>query len=58
MHSPEREAELIDEVRADASDAGLDPAYMEAIMRVVLEYSKTAQAQAAEAAREIDGTGG
>jgi hypothetical protein len=31
---------------------------MEAIMRVVLEYSKTAQAQAADATREIDGTGG
>jgi chorismate mutase len=58
MHSPEREAELIDEVRADASDAGLDPAYMEAIMRVVLDYSKTAQTQAADAAREIDGSGG
>jgi 3-deoxy-7-phosphoheptulonate synthase len=57
MHSPEREAELIEEVRADATDAGLDPAYMEAIMRVVLDHSKTAQS-AAIAMTPLDGEDG
>ncbi len=54
MHSPEREQELIDEVRADAVAAGLDPEYMDAVMRVILDYSKAAQSSAAEAARATD----
>lgn len=51
MHSPDREAELIEEVRADAAGIGLDPDYMEAIMHVILDHSKAAQAAAAEQAR-------
>ena len=54
MHSPERETEVIDEVRTDATEAGLDPDYMEAIMRVILEHSKTAQLEAARARDEIN----
>jgi 3-deoxy-7-phosphoheptulonate synthase len=57
MHSPEREAELIDEVRADAAEAGLDPAYMEAIMRVVLDHSKAAQSAAADVASQAEENG-
>lgn len=50
MHSPDREAELINEVRADAEAIGLEPDYMEAVMRVILEHSKAAQERAAAAA--------
>ena len=47
MESPSREAELIAEARADAEAIGLDPGYVEDVMRVVLEHSKAAQQRAA-----------
>ncbi len=47
MESPDREAELIAEARGDAVAIGLDPDYIEDVMRVVLRYSKAAQADAA-----------
>jgi 3-deoxy-7-phosphoheptulonate synthase/chorismate mutase-like protein len=43
MESPSREAELVAEARADAEGLGLDPDYIEDVMRVVLRYSKDAQ---------------
>jgi 3-deoxy-7-phosphoheptulonate synthase len=43
MESPSREAELIAEARQDAEAMGLEPDYIEDIMRVVLRHSKTAQ---------------
>ncbi|MCZ7534006.1 MAG: chorismate mutase [Acidimicrobiia bacterium] len=43
MESPDREAELMAEARSDAMAIGLDPDYIEAVMRVVLSYSKAAQ---------------
>jgi chorismate mutase/prephenate dehydrogenase len=46
LESPAREAELIDEARADAVQVGLDPDYIEEVMRVVLRHSKLAQAVA------------
>jgi 3-deoxy-7-phosphoheptulonate synthase len=46
MESPSREAELIDEARVDAEAIGLDPDYIEDIMRVVLKHSKAAQQKA------------
>jgi len=48
LHSPDREAELIDEVRRDASANGLAPDYAEELMRVILKHSKDAQAAAVE----------
>ena len=51
MHSPDREAELVEEVRTDAAAIGLDPDYMEAVMRVILDHSKAAQAAAAAGRR-------
>lgn len=47
MESPGREAELIAEVREDAVGIGLDPDYIEDVMRVVLRHSKIAQEGAA-----------
>jgi len=46
LESPARESELIDEARADAVQVGLDPDYIEEVMRVVLRHSKLAQAVA------------
>jgi chorismate mutase-like protein len=48
MESPSREAELIAEARSDAEAIGLDPDYIEDLMRVVLEHSKAAQERASE----------
>ena len=49
MESPNREAELIAEARADAAAIGLDPDYIEDVMSVVLQHSKAAQQRASEA---------
>jgi chorismate mutase-like protein len=43
LESPDREVELIEEARADASEIGLDPDYIEDVMRIVLRHSKIAQ---------------
>lgn len=48
LHSPDREAELIEEVRRDAADIGLTPDYAEELMRVILKHSKDAQASAVD----------
>jgi chorismate mutase-like protein len=48
MESPDREVELIVEARGDAVALGLDPDYIEDIMRVVLRHSKAAQKRAAQ----------
>lgn len=48
LESPGREAELIEEARTDAAEVGLDPDYIEDVMRVVLRHSKVAQRLAAE----------
>ncbi|KAA3636650.1 MAG: 3-deoxy-7-phosphoheptulonate synthase [Armatimonadetes bacterium] len=47
MESSDREAELIAEARSDALAIGLDPDYIEDVMRVVLAHSKAAQEAAA-----------
>lgn len=46
LRSPDREAELLDEAAADAEELGIDPAYVRAIMKVVLEHSRDAQERA------------
>ncbi|MGI9586051.1 MAG: chorismate mutase [Acidimicrobiia bacterium] len=43
LYSEEREAELLQKFRHDAVGLGLDPDYIEDLMRVVLEYSRAAQ---------------
>jgi 3-deoxy-7-phosphoheptulonate synthase len=43
MRSPDREEELILEARRDAAAEGIDPGYVEALMRLVLEHSRSAQ---------------
>lgn len=48
LESPEREVELINEARADALEIGLDPDYIEEVMRVVLRHSKIAQRRATD----------
>jgi 3-deoxy-7-phosphoheptulonate synthase len=48
MESPNREAELIAEARQDATAIGLDPEYVEDLMRLILKHSKAAQQRASE----------
>ncbi len=43
LYSEEREAELLETFRRDASRMDLDPDYVEELMRVVLEHSRAAQ---------------
>jgi chorismate mutase/prephenate dehydrogenase len=43
LYSKEREAELLNKFRADATLMNLDPDYIEELMRVVLEHSRAAQ---------------
>jgi 3-deoxy-7-phosphoheptulonate synthase len=43
IYAPDREAELIAEVRDDAVVLGVDPDYAEELMEVVLRHSKVAQ---------------
>lgn len=46
MRSEDREAELIEEAKADARSLGVDPAYAAELMTVVLDHSRRAQAAA------------
>ena len=46
LRSPLREAELIEEARDDAGALGIEPQYIEDLMKVVLEYSRSAQREA------------
>jgi 3-deoxy-7-phosphoheptulonate synthase len=46
MRSPDREAELIAEMRDDAVAVGMDPMYAEELMNVVLRHSRAAQVAA------------
>jgi 3-deoxy-7-phosphoheptulonate synthase len=46
MRSPDREEELIQEAREDAALEGIDPSYVEELMRLVLEHSRAAQQRA------------
>jgi len=55
LRSPEREAELIAEARMDASAAGIDPAYAEELMALVLDHSRAAQEAAVD--KETPATG-
>jgi 3-deoxy-7-phosphoheptulonate synthase len=48
LHSPDREAELITEVRADAEAVGMDPDYAEEVMTVILKHSRAAQTAAVD----------
>lgn len=48
MVSPSREDELVAEARDDAEAIGLDPDYIEDVMRVVLKHSKQAQKRYAD----------
>ena len=43
LRSPEREAELIAEMREDAEAIGMDPDYAQELMEVVLRHSRAAQ---------------
>ena len=43
LYSEERESELLQKFRTDAVRMGLDPDYIEELMRVVLEHSRAAQ---------------
>ena len=43
LRSPDREAELIAEARADAIQVGIDPDYAEELMTLVLHHSRVAQ---------------
>jgi 3-deoxy-7-phosphoheptulonate synthase len=43
LRSPAREDELINEARDDARQLGIDPQYVEELMRVVLDHSRSAQ---------------
>lgn len=46
IRSPDREAELVAEARQDAVAAGVDPDYVEELMRLVLRHSRIAQTAA------------
>ncbi|MEN8234907.1 MAG: 3-deoxy-7-phosphoheptulonate synthase [Actinomycetota bacterium] len=46
MRSPDREAELIAEMRADAEAVGMDPDYAQELMELVLKHSRAAQQRA------------
>ena len=54
MRSPDREAELIEEARGDAVALGVDPDYVESLMTVVLDHSRTAQQAAIDADKNRD----
>ena len=43
LYSEEREAELLETFRRDATRMDLDPDYVEELMAVVLEHSRAAQ---------------
>jgi chorismate mutase len=46
MRSPDREAELIAEMREEAEDDGMDPDYAQELIEVVLRHSRAAQRRA------------
>ena len=46
MRSPEREAELIAEMREEATDGGMEPDYAQELVEVVLRHSRAAQRRA------------
>jgi len=46
MRSPEREAELIAEMREEATGGGMDPDYAQELIEVVLRHSRAAQRRA------------
>jgi 3-deoxy-7-phosphoheptulonate synthase len=48
MRSPDREEELIAEARDDAAEAGVDPDYVDELMRLVLRHSRAAQRAAVD----------
>jgi chorismate mutase len=48
IRSPQREAELLAEVRADAESLSMDPDYAQELMEVVLRHSRAAQRRALE----------
>ena len=48
IRSPQREAELLAEVRADAESLDMDPDYAQELMEVVLRHSRAAQRRALE----------
>lgn len=54
MRSPDREAELIAEMREDAEAVDMDPAYAEELMELVLRHSRAAQAAAVRRDDEMD----
>lgn len=54
MRSPDREAELIAEVRGDAESVGMDPSYAQELMEVVLRHSRAAQAAAVGRTQKAD----
>lgn len=43
LYSEDREAELLETFRRDATRLDLDPDYVEEFMRVILEHSRAAQ---------------
>jgi 3-deoxy-7-phosphoheptulonate synthase len=48
LRSPLREAELIEEAREDAAVHGVDPDYIEELMKLILEHSRRAQRAAVD----------
>ncbi len=54
MRSPDREAELIAEIRDDAAAVGMDPDYAQELMEVVLSHSRAAQRRAVGREEEPD----
>jgi 3-deoxy-7-phosphoheptulonate synthase len=51
MRSPDREAELVAEVRSDAAALGMDPDYIEDFINLVLHHTRAAQRAAVDADR-------
>ena len=43
MRVPERERELLDIIRAEATVSGLDPDHVETVFNLILEQSRAAQ---------------
>ena len=46
LHSPEREQELVEEARRDASRMGIDPEYAAELFELILRHSRAAQRDA------------
>ncbi len=53
LRSPEREAELIEEAKADAARWGVDPEYAEQLFMLILQHSRAAQRRSIDAREEI-----